>query len=152
MIRRVLDASVAAAWYLPESFGSEAKRWQRMLLDGKAELYVPSLQYWEFARFLRTYVRRRILDTGIAAEIYALHQEAPLLPAEPSRTSILELALKYDTTAHDAVCIALSLELQIPLLTAERPTSPWVKRLGKLAIHSADKLRSWQLSDRGLPA
>jgi predicted nucleic acid-binding protein len=133
MIRRVLDTSVAIAWYLPESFGPEAKRWQRMLLDGKAELYVPSLQYLEFANVLRTYVRRRILDTGIAAETYALHQEAPLLLAEPSRASILELALKYDTTAYDAVYIALSLELQVPLLTAERPTTAWVKKLGKLA-------------------
>ncbi len=45
MIRRVFDTSVAVAWYLPESFGPEAKSWQRRLLDGKAELYVPSLQY-----------------------------------------------------------------------------------------------------------
>ena len=130
---RVLDTSVAIAWYLPESFAPAAKRWQRMLLDGKAELYVPSMQYWEFANVLRTYVRRRALDADTAREIYALHLEAPLIVAEPVRPSILDVALEYDTTAYDALYVALSLELQVPLLTAERPSCPWIKKLGQLA-------------------
>ena len=133
MIRRVLDTSVAIAWYLPESFSSTAKRWQRLLLDGKAELYVPSLQYWEFANVLRTYVRRHALDADIAGEIYALHLEAPVILAEPDRASVLDVALKYDATVYDAVYVALSVELEIPLLTAERPSCPWIKKLGKLA-------------------
>ena len=133
MMRRVLDTSVAIAWYLPESFSAEAKRWQRLLLDGKVELYVPSLQYWEFANVLRTYVRRRALDAGTAGEIYALHLEAPVTPAEPDKAAVLDIALKYDTTAYDAVYVALSLEHQIPLLTAERSSCPWIKKLGKLA-------------------
>lgn len=133
MIRRVLDTSVAIAWYLPESFASAAKRWQRMLLDGKAELYVPSLQYWEFANVLRTYVRRGVLDADTAGEIYALHLDAPLILAEPDRASVLDVALKYEATVYDAVYVALSIEHQIPLLTAERSSCPWIKKLGKLA-------------------
>ena len=133
MMRRVLDISVAIAWYLPESFSSEAKRWQRLLLDGKAELYVPSLQYWEFANVLRTYVRRRTLDAGTAGEIYALHLEAPVIPAEPDKGAVLAVALKYDATVYDAVYIALTLEHQIHLLSAERPSIPWIKKLGSLA-------------------
>jgi predicted nucleic acid-binding protein len=133
MIRRVLDSSVAIAWYLPESYSAAAKRWQNLLMDGKAELYAPSLQYWEFANLLRTYVRRRELAADIAGEIYSLHQEAPLVLVEPARASVLDLALKYEATAYDAVYVALSLELQVPLLTAERRASPWIKKLGKLA-------------------
>ena len=132
-MRRVLDTGVAVAWYLPESFSPAAKRWQRLLLDGKAELYVPSLQYWEFANVMRTYVRRGALDADIAREIYELHAEAPLIVAEPARASVLDVALEYDATAYDALYIALSLELQIPLLTAERPNCPWIKKLGQLA-------------------
>ena len=133
MIRRVLDTSVAVAWYLPESFSAAARRWQRLLLDGQAELYVPLLQYWEFANVLRTYVRRRALDEATAQEIYSLHLEAPLSLAEPDRASILDIALRYDATVYDALYIALSLELQSPLLTAERPSTPWIKKLGNLA-------------------
>ena len=133
MIRRILDTGVAISWYLPESFSSAAKRWQRLLLEGKAEFYVPSLQYWEFANVLRTYVRRQALDAGTAGEIYALHLEAPIIMTEPDRAPVMEVALKYDITAYDAVYVALSIEHQIPLLTAERPSCPWIKKLGKLA-------------------
>jgi predicted nucleic acid-binding protein len=133
VIRRILDTSVAVAWYLPESFAPAARRWQLMMIEGTAELQVPSLHFWEFANVLRTYVKRRELEIDTAGEIYALHLDAPLLQAEPDRASVLELALKYDTTVYDAVFLALSLELGVPLLTAERSTTPWVKKLGKLA-------------------
>jgi predicted nucleic acid-binding protein len=133
MIRRVLDTGVAISWYLPESFSPVAKRWQRLLLDGEAELYVPSLQYWEFANVLRTYVRRHALDADTAGEIYELHLEAPLLLIEPDKASVLDVALKYDATVYDAVYVALSIEHQIPLLTAERASCSWIKKLGKLA-------------------
>jgi predicted nucleic acid-binding protein len=133
MIRRVLDTSVAIAWYLPESFSTPAKRWQRMLLEGQAELYAPSLHYWEFANVLRTYARRGEFDFATACEIYDLHLNAPILPAEPRRESVLQFALEYEATAYDAVYLALSIEMDAPLLTAERPTSPWMRKLGKLA-------------------
>jgi predicted nucleic acid-binding protein len=133
MTNRVLDTSVAIAWYLPEEFTPAARRWQRMMLDGKAVLRVPSLHFWEFANVLRAYVKRAELEPDVAAEIYALHLDAPLVLAEPDRSSILEMALRYDATVYDAVYLALSLELEEPLLTAERSSTPWIRKLGKLA-------------------
>jgi predicted nucleic acid-binding protein len=140
MIRRILDTSVAAAWYLPERFSGEARRWQQRLLDGQAELLTPSLHYWEFANVLRTYLRRGELHEELAREIYELHLEAPITVVEPARSSVLEVALQYEATAYDAVYIALSIEQDIPLLVAERPSTPWVRKLGKLAdcmLHQA---------------
>ena len=102
----VLDTSVAAAWYLPEAFATGARRWQARLLEGRVRLVVPSLHYWELANVLRTYVRRSELAADLAAEIYSLHLEAPLDVVEP--------------------------ELGAPLLTAERRTTPWVAKLGRL--------------------
>ncbi len=92
MIRRVVDTSVAVAWYLPERFSAVARRWQRPMLEGNAELLVPSLHYWEFAHVLRTRVRRRELDAGSATEIYSLHLDAPILLVEPERRSVLDIA------------------------------------------------------------
>lgn len=43
---------------------------------------------------------------------------------------MLATAFEYDATAYDAVYIALALEHEIQLLTAERTTQPWVARLG----------------------
>jgi predicted nucleic acid-binding protein len=133
MTRRVLDTSVAVAWYLPEEFSPTARRWQKMMLDGKAELLVPSLHYWEFANVLRTYVKREELDPDTAHEIWSLHLDAPLVSGEPERASVLAIALQYKSTVYDAVYLALSLELDEPFLTAERSTTPWVKKLGRLA-------------------
>jgi predicted nucleic acid-binding protein len=133
MIRRVVDTSVAVAWYLPESFSAAARHWQRQMLEGNAELLVPSLHYWEFADVLRTCVRRRELDAGSAAEIYALHLDAPMLLVDPDRRSVLEIALTYEATAYDAVYLSLCIENHIPFLTGERPTTPWIRKLGKLA-------------------
>ncbi len=133
MTTRVLDTSVAIAWYLPEEFTTAARRWQKMLLDGTATLYVPSLHYWEFANVLRTYVKRGELERDLAAEIYSLHLDAPMVLTDPDRASILTTALRYDATAYDAVFLTLALELDKPFLTAEKTTTPWVKKLGRLA-------------------
>ncbi len=133
MTRRVLDASVALAWYLPEIFSREAKRWRESLLDGKVYFLAPTLHYWEVGNVLRTYVRRGELQQDLALEIYGTHVEAPIEVVEPMKDDLLHIALDYQATAYDAVYIALSLEHQIPLLTAERTTTPWVVKLGNLA-------------------
>jgi predicted nucleic acid-binding protein len=128
----VLDASVAVAWYLPETFAPQARRWQQRLLAGEAQLVVPTLHFWEVANVLRTRERQGELDAGLAQEIYDLHLGAPLEVVEPDRRAVLRTALDYQATAYDALYIALATELGAPLLTAERTTTPWVVRLGEL--------------------
>ncbi|MBP7674738.1 MAG: type II toxin-antitoxin system VapC family toxin [Thermoanaerobaculia bacterium] len=128
----VLDTSVAIAWYLPDAFAPAARSWQKQLLEGRARLVVPSLHFWEMANVLRTYVKRRELTPSLAEEIYTLHLDAPLAVEEPDRTAVLATALELDATACDAVFIALARTLDVPLLTAERKSRPWVARLGKL--------------------
>jgi predicted nucleic acid-binding protein len=127
----VLDTSVAIAWYLPEAFRAAARVWQSRLLDGRVRLVVPGLHYWEFGNVLRTYVMRSELEADLAEQIWALHLEAPLEVAEPERAEVLATALEYGATVYDAVYIALGRSLDLPLLTAERTTTPWVVKLGR---------------------
>lgn len=131
MSRYVLDTSVAIAWYLPEAFSDSARTWQSRMMEDRVQLVVPTLHYWEFANVLRTYVRGRTLDARLAQDIWALHLDAPLELVEPPLAEVLSVALDAGTTAYDAVYIALATELDVPLLTAERPSTPWVKHLGK---------------------
>ncbi|MFB3906484.1 MAG: type II toxin-antitoxin system VapC family toxin [Acidobacteriota bacterium] len=133
MIFRILDTSVAGAWYFTEETTAAARRWQHMMLDGKAELRVPSFHYWEFGNLLRTRVKRGEVEPGLAAEVYAVHLQAPLVVTDPDRGSVLDVALRYDATVYDAVYIALCLGFNVPLLTSERSTAAWVRKLGKLA-------------------
>ena len=127
----VLDTSVAIAWYLPEAFRAAARVWPSRLLDGRVRLVVPGLHYWEFGNVLRTYVMRSELEADLAEQIWALHLEAPLEVAEPERAEVLATALEYGATVYDAVYIALSHSLDLPMLTAERTTTPWVVKLGR---------------------
>jgi len=130
----VLDTSVAAAWYLEEEHSAPSRVWQRRLLDAEASLVVPSLQFVELANLLRRLVRRGVLAAVLAQEIDALHRLAPIEVVDPPRESILETALEFEATAYDAVFIALARRLGLPLITAERATTPWVARLGAGAI------------------
>ena len=131
MSRYVLDTSVAIAWYLPEAFAEPARTWQTRMLEGRAQLVVPGLHYWEFANVLRTHVRARTLDVRLAHDIWSLHLDAALEVAEPPAELVLGVAIEFGTTAYDAVYITLATHLDVPLLTAERPSTPWVRQMGK---------------------
>jgi predicted nucleic acid-binding protein len=126
----VLDASVAIAWYLTETFSVAARRWQTKLLRNEISLVVPNLHFWEVANVLRTYVRRGELDQELASEVFALHLDAPLDISEPDRQQTLALAFEYGATVYDAVYVALAVSLDAPLVTAEKTTTPWVVKLG----------------------
>lgn len=130
----VLDASVAGAWYLPESFAGEAREFRDRLIRGEIRLLVPSLHYWELGNVLRTYARRGVLAQELAREIFALHLEAPLELQEPDREHVMALAFEYEATVYDAVYIALAIENEVSLVTAERTTTPWVVRLGARVV------------------
>ncbi len=130
----VLDTSVAAAWYLPETFAAEARAWRTRLLAGEDRFFVPRLHYWEMANVLRTYVRRGELPPALATDIFGLHLEAPLEVVEPEPAGVLARSLELGTTAYDAVFVELAFTLDVPLLTAERSSRPWVEKLGPRAV------------------
>ena len=130
----VLDASVAVAWFLPEVFSLEARQWRSKMMKKEVEFYVPNLHFYEFGNVLRKYVLFRDVSHEIAQEIFSLHLESPLKIISPNKSKLLEISLKYNSTIYDAVYISVALELQAPLLTAERATREWVAKLGELAI------------------
>ena len=82
---------------------------------------------------MRKYVVLRDLDPATAEAVYALHLECPLRQLEPPPQALLRTASDYGATLYDAVYIALAVEHQVPLPTAERATTAWVRKLGDLA-------------------
>jgi predicted nucleic acid-binding protein len=132
MSTMILGTSVAVAWYLPEAYSREARAWRDRFLAGHVKFVAPSLHFWELANVLRTYVRRGELADSLASDIYEAHLDAGIETLDPERWNVLRVALKYEATVYDAVYIALSLEREMPLLTAEKTTTPWVVKLGRL--------------------
>ena len=132
MTAHLMDTSVLVAWYLPESFSQEARKWQKRLLANEIELYVPRLHYYEFSNVLRTYVKRREIEMNLARDILETHMLAPLVTLDPDPIAILNTALEYDMTAYDAAFVVLALERKLTLITAERSATGWIKRLGSM--------------------
>jgi predicted nucleic acid-binding protein len=130
----VLDTSVAVAWYLPEEFSRSARVYRDRFAAGAIRCVVPSLHFWEFGNVLRTYAKRHEIAAALAHEIFELHLDAGLEIAEPDRARVLQVALDYDATVYDAVYIALAQDHDLPLLTAEKTTTPWVARLGERIV------------------
>jgi len=137
MTSYVLDTSVAIAWYLPEVFTEAARTWQSKLISGEIILHVPTLHYWEIANVLRSHVRRGQIDLRLATDIWEVHLDAALQTTDPMVDEVLATAFDYDATAYDAVYIALAIQLDLRLLTAERPSTEWVRKLGKRALSVA---------------
>ncbi len=130
----VVDTSVTIAWYLEEDFSANARTWQERLLEGKVNLVVPSLHYWEFANALRSLVARTILAEELAHEIFDLHLDAPLDVSEPDRRDVMKNALEYEATVYDAVFITLALARDAQIVTAERTTTRWITKLAGRAL------------------
>lgn len=130
----VLDTSVAVAWYLPESFSTEARRWKKRMIDEDVGFVVPCLHYWEFASVLCTSVTRGEIEEDLATGIFKTHLDAPLAIQEPDRSLVFATAIRYGATAYDADFISLVLGADLPPLTGERTTTPWVVKMGKRAV------------------
>ena len=130
----VLDTSVTVAWYLPETFAVPARQWQARIVAGEVHAMVPPLHYQEFANVLRTYVKRQKMEPELAADLYALHLDAPLDMVNPPLDSLLATALQFDATVYDGAFISLALLHECPLVTAERTTTPWVVKLKEQAV------------------
>lgn len=134
MTSYVLDTSVALAWYLPEVFSKAARTWQSKLMAGEISFHVPTLHYWEIANVLRSHVRRGQIDLRLATDIWDVHLDAALQTTDLAIDEVFATALEYDATAYDAVYIALAIQLDLRLLTAERRSTEWVRKLGKRAF------------------
>ena len=120
----VLDASVAAKWFLPraqETLTDEALR----LLDGYAKghtrFLVPDLFWPEFGNILWKAVRLgRISRQSAEAAVVAL--EVRKLPTAPTSSLVKDafaIAATFDRTVYDCIYVALSVASNAPLVTAD---------------------------------
>lgn len=117
-MRHVIDASVAAKWFIPEDHSELALR----LLEGNEELYAPDLLYAEFGNILWKKQRRgELLREHAAKAIAGLH--AVPLRVHPSK-SLLDLALDIastlDRSVYDSLYLSLAFAKDCALVTADR--------------------------------
>jgi predicted nucleic acid-binding protein len=119
----VIDANVAAKWYMPEP-GTEAAL---ELLDGPRLLYAPELIRLEVLAAITRRVRK---DESTVEEARSmrhdwlrhLHEGAVKLIAESDLLQeATELSMSVRHTLQDCLYLAAARQLGAPLITADRP-------------------------------
>jgi predicted nucleic acid-binding protein len=118
----VVDGSVAAKWYFEEPGYEAADRILAAGIDGERELVAPDLIVPEFVNVLWKRVRRGECSRGGAEEILALWRlDCPQLVASSELAdAAFELANELDQPVYDCLYLALALELDASLATADR--------------------------------
>ena len=115
----VVDASVAAAWFLPDE--------QSLYADGvmaeiaKTRGHVPSLFWFEMRNLFLMAERRGRFEKGEALSSMAQLRRLSLTDeGTGSDAVILALASKHALSAYDASYLALAIALARPLVTLDR--------------------------------
>jgi predicted nucleic acid-binding protein len=142
----VIDASVAAKWFLPpsgEPLADEAFRLLNGYAQGRVRLAVPDLFWAECANILWKAVRQGRWTRSAAEEaILALQNRS--LPTTSSLELLADafsIAETFDRTVYDGLYVALAVRLKAELVTADE------RLANALAAHMPVK---WLGSVRGI--
>ncbi len=118
----VLDCSVAAKWVLPEPDREPALRWFERYASGEALLVAPDILLAEFASLVAKRNRRKQISAEQAQQAFHwMMKSAPrLFDTRQLLFRALDLSLEYQLSLWDCVYLALSVEHDCPVLTADR--------------------------------
>jgi predicted nucleic acid-binding protein len=115
----VLDNSVVSGWLIENQSSAYADAVAERLKTSRA--IAPPLLRLEVTNVLRTACKRQRL---IAAQAHEMLTALAALPIDidvtaPNPAQILDLALRHDLTAYDAVYLDLALRRALPLATRD---------------------------------
>jgi predicted nucleic acid-binding protein len=116
--RVVVDASVAIKWFLDEPGSTEARR----LLSGAYSLSVPDLVYAEVGNVLWKRVGRREITVDEGEQVLEALASIPLsvYPASSLAEAGFAIAIRAGCTVYDGLYLALAVEQEGVLVTADR--------------------------------
>ena len=133
----VVDASVSAAWFLP----NEATATTEAALQATAthDVWVPALWLLEVGNLLLSAQRRKRITADKRRELAAAASALRLrVDREPvAITALDELAARYSLSAYDAAYLELALRRGLPLATLDAALLAAMTKAGVPAAASA---------------
>ena len=115
----VIDASIAAAWLLPDERVALAETAVERLADETAS--VPDLFWHELRNILISAEHRGRIDRHYADTSMARIRRLPIHDARQAEDlHVLALARRHRLTAHDSSYLALAIREHCPLATLDR--------------------------------
>ena len=123
MIGYVLDASVAAKWYLPrgENLVDESVRLLNEYTSDLTRLAVPDLFWPEMGSIFWKAVRNKRMSGQSADEaLQSLSElQLPTFPSHPLLRDAYRIATRFQCTVYDCIYVALAVASERPLVTAD---------------------------------
>lgn len=131
----VLDASVAAAWLLPDEHTIEASYTFGSMRAGRYRAHAPELWLWECGNVIASAVKRSRVNADKALALWhvldSLRTRIDLATLEPGQVrACLLLGTEHGLSLHDAAYLWLALSLRLPLLSHDRRLSEAAARAG----------------------
>jgi len=130
----VVDASVVLKWFLPEVHGEAALR----LLDAGEELVAPDHLFAETTNAIRKRVRQGEFSAAQAHEIIESiddEVEIELVSCRELADDALDIALAHGQSIYDAMYIALAIDRDIRLITADDRLHTALSKIPSIAPH-----------------
>ena len=121
-MRLVIDASVAAKWFLPdEPFSATALELLRGATEGATEFIVPDLFFSECGNILWKAARRQRLsaEETLAAIRVIRDLQTLTVPAGALLEKTLQIARSYDRSFYDSLYIAVAVQEHTHFVTAD---------------------------------
>ncbi len=120
----VLDASVAAKWFLPaagETLADEALQLLCRYASGQLRFIVPDLFWAEFGNVLWKAVRLGRWTTGAAETAISELKERKIttVPSLPLLEAAFAIATTFDRTVYDSLYVALAVISKAQFITAD---------------------------------
>lgn len=130
MVGFVVDASVAAAWFLPDEATPATEA--ALLATANTQVWVPALWMLEIGNLLISAQRRRRISDAKRVELVAA-AAALRLRVDREPVSVVELdalAVRHQLTAYDAVYLELALRRVLPLATLDKALLTAMEKAG----------------------
>ncbi len=121
----VLDASIAAPWFLPDEASAASERVYALMRRGSLVLHAPELWLWECSNIIVSAVKRRRLVAADAllawSAVDSVRGRLEFIEPQPGHVAeAMRLALVHGLSVYDAAYLRLAQSLQLPLFTADR--------------------------------
>jgi len=122
--RYVLDASVAAKWFLSaadETLTEEALHLLHLYLEAEVQFFVPDLFFAELANIFWKAERLGRCDsqTTDAALTELIERNLPTFPSAPRLKQAAGIARTFGRTVYDSLYLALAQELNATFVSAD---------------------------------
>ena len=115
----VVDASVTAAWLMPDEESPLAELVFEKMVDEPA--LVPAIWWFETRNLLMVNERRKRVPVDLREELLSLLDDLPAqIDRVPDSGQITALARRHGLTVYDAAYIELAARKKIPLATLDR--------------------------------